>query len=96
MMDEGRKLPAAYRNTGIIKASTAPRLWLVPIKKISGIFGKVITCLHSLGFVFDAIYLMSVSCPKGSRMLMPLLEDRPWLEKHLGLCHIHNALVDAA
>lgn len=32
MMDEGRKLPAGYRNTGIIKASTALCLWLVPIK----------------------------------------------------------------
>lgn len=33
MMDEGRKLPAGYRNTRIIKASTALRLWLVPIKR---------------------------------------------------------------
>lgn len=33
MMDEGRKLPAGYRNTGIIKASTALSLWLVPIKR---------------------------------------------------------------
>lgn len=33
MMDEGRKLPAGYRNTGVIKASTALRSWLVPIKR---------------------------------------------------------------
>lgn len=32
MMDEGRKLPAGYMNTGIIKASTSLRLWLIPIK----------------------------------------------------------------
>lgn len=32
MMDEGKKLPAGYRNTGIIKASTSLCLWLAPVK----------------------------------------------------------------
>lgn len=74
MMDEGRKLPAGYRNTRIIKASTSCCLWLVPIKD----FGNPWKSDHLFALPqprFEAINLMSISCLKGFRILMLLLED---------------------